>query len=521
MVRPIMPPPDFIPDSPAKTAPAADFIPDSSSPAPLVQPEDAAPLPENHPILQALKGYAQGLQNTFDTNTTPTPGESLGSRYLKRTTATVGAPLVHPLDFAKGMLDSRFPSADTLTQQTNDPNKPTLSEGLTDAAGGLTGAALLGRTGKGIIDGARAIPERFGNPSPNYVPPVEQSVRGLVKSLNLPVNSVEPLIKDLMGPNGDGSTAGIIRQYAAKAGKPITGPLDAAKLAQKAGTDVLAHYESILKPIEGEQASVRSTNSPIGFGEGKNATLRAINDRVTHINQQLDAARDAQAAGLPSPIANADELAGEARGLNSVLYNKIAKLTGIPEEQISNLRQTYGKLFSAGTTLTRAANAVKDAASKSPKTAVEAVTRGVDKLQGGTEGVFNRRFRSTLPELPVTEPTLPQAGGPIPTSPLRAPVWDGLVNTPPETPQLTPDMEGAAQARAATQATREAAAQARAQAAQLEQLKSQEEFLKMHQTEQTAQDLAANRAAQAKLIRDQRIQARRDLHPIWRTNPLQ
>lgn len=412
--------PDFIPATPpaAKPPTAADstpdFIPISATPPPT-------PVGENHPILHAIASHVRDLQNNFDTNITPSPDEPLLQTGLKRAVGALGSPLIHPLDTANavaamGSMSPANPLIQRAQEAREDVNGPGgLPYAATKVGGDLLGAYLGGKVLGAAGDAAAAIPERFGNPSPNFVPQAEQSVRATVKALNLPTGDVEPLVKDLMGPNDDGSTLGIIRHYAAKAGKPITGPLDAAKLAEKAGKDIFDHYESILKPIDSESVSVRSANSPIGFGEGQRASLRAVNDRITQINQQLDMARDARAAGNPTPLANEAELASEARGLNAILYRAISTKTGIPESEIGNLRQSYGKLMSAGKTLTQAANALKEASTKPPKSITEGMSRAMDAMHGGTEGVFNRRFRQTLPETPATAPTLP-AGHPLAAS---------------------------------------------------------------------------------------------------------
>lgn len=508
---------DFIPAAtPVKTDSSPDFIPISATPPPLG---------ENHPILHAIAQHIRGIQNSFDTNTATSPDEPLLQTGLKRVVGSLASPVVHPLDTAVGMANlGQMGPSNPLIQRAQEAREDANSSGglpyaATKVAGDALGTFLGGKVLGAGSDAVRAVPERFGNPAPNYVPEAEQSVRATVKALNLPTGAVEPLVKDLMGPNDDGSTLGIIRHYAAKAGKPITGPLDAAKLAEKAGKDIFDHYESILKPIDSESVSVRSANSPIGFGEGQRATLRAVNDRITHINQQLDLARDAQARGNPSPLANQAELEAEARGLNQILYRTISAKTGIPESEIGNLRQSYGKLLSAGKTLTQAANAVKEASRTPPKSITEGMSRAMDAMHGGTEGVFNRRFRDTLTDVGEAEPKLPAAQSlptnhavppaPIPATPTIVPV-----DAP---PIPSPDMEAAAAARANVEANRSAAREAIAQSAELNRLRAQEEVLKMHSTEQAAQELSANRARQAQLVREgisrERLHKNLSAHP--------
>lgn len=246
------------------------------------------------------------------------------------------------------------------------------------------------------------------NPSPNYVSPLEQAVRAHVKSLNLPVNSVEPTVQQLLGPQSDGAVAGIIKNYAERAGRPINNPLDAAKVAHSAGNEVYEHYRQLTDPYMGEKVSVRSAGSPIGSGEGSYATLGEVEGRIAHINKLEKAARDAAANGNPQPLAGFDHLEAERSGLQSILYRQLAKHTGLSEEQIGDLRQTYGKLRAAGDTFTRASNAVKEQAGLPATSVPQAVGRLLNKLRGGQEAVFNSRFRSTIPDLPSNAPDLPQ-----------------------------------------------------------------------------------------------------------------
>lgn len=384
-------------------------------------------------------------------------------------------------------------------------------------AGELTGGAL-GRIAKAIPgDGvSAAVGRKFGNPAPNYVAPTEQSVRGMVKSLNLPIGKVEPMVQNLLGPEGNGSTIGIIRHYADQAGLPINTPLDAAKLASRAADDSLAHYNAIRAPFNSDQVSVRGIDSPLGSGEGKYASLGEINDRISDINAKLKMAHEALANGNPTQIA-IQPLEDEARSLNSVLYRELSKKTGIPQPQLQTLRQQYGKLYDVADNFTRAANKVTDRVNQPPSSVTELASRIGHKLVGGgEEGVFNRNFRSTLPDIPAQEPSLPSATPPSAPISSRAPIWKDIQASKTPIQPIVPDAEGAAALRAQQTAQRLAQQNAIDAQTKLNQLRAQEEVLRAHQGEQTAQELAANRNAQAEAVRDVNRAKRAAMHPVWR-----
>ncbi len=233
--------PDFIPDAPATPAGPA-FIPDApaASQASLADANEAEAksLPSgmaNHPLLGAIHDFIKGKQQSFDTETQTNPQEPLLQTGLKRVVGALGSPIVHPLDTAlavghMGDIGPSNPGQQRGAEAVEDYQQGGLPYAATKAGGDILGGYLGGKVLGAAGEAARAVPERFGNPSPNYVPQVEQNIRSTVKALNLPTGAVEPLVKDLMGPNGDGSVAGIINHYAAKGGKPIVGPLDAAKL---------------------------------------------------------------------------------------------------------------------------------------------------------------------------------------------------------------------------------------------------------------------------------------------------
>lgn len=424
----------------------------TGTPAPQAGKWDQYAVADDEP--PAAPSAFQQFRSYLDTSTTPSTETDPGLRALDNfgrgvAGGTVGV-LNHPLLTLKSMVDQM---RDVLPGPGGMPNvqgtQNILRQGQAAienpayTAGQFIGPALVTHAFTGAPEGAMNLRSRFGNPEPSFVGAPERAVRNTVKSLNLPVNHIEPTVEALMGPNGDAGVAGIIRSYAERAGKPINSPLDAAKVASKAADDMRAFYKSkLLEPNSGETVSVRG-KSPIGTGEGQYASLGQIDARIADLNKQLSEAYRAEANGNPSAIAKAP-LEEEARALRSILYDNLSRKTGMPATHIESLRETYGKLYSASDSFTRAANQVRERSQIPSKSLTEALVRGGKKLRGGEEGVLNRKFRGTLPDLPGRGPGLPEIPGAAPASPVtRVPLWTGPSSEPRPELSLTPDTEGA------------------------------------------------------------------------------
>lgn len=391
--------------APAAAAPAADKWDQYVSAAPVaadtgdgVGADDQAATPPPAAVPTANQSIVERIQAHIDKSTGPSTEPNAGARAVDNLGRGVAASTVgvaaHPWEAIKSIFaQATDPVAamQTVKQLYGQPVAYSVGQFLgpalfTHAFGGIMGAA--GDTAAGI------------NPAPSYVSPVEMGVRGLVKSLKLPVNMIEPTVQNLLGVDGDGTTMRMVQAWAAKEGKPINTPLDFAKGARAAADDLKNHYQNdILGPHKDVWIKFDDNFSPIQ-NRSDMATLGNIDKRIADINKQLDQAYQAEANGNPSPIAKAP-LEAEADRLRSVLYPALAKQTGLPESTVARIRTGYGKLYGVEDAMTRAVNGQTTRMQEIPKSTTEAAIRIAHKAAGSEEGSFNRKFRNSLPDFPV------------------------------------------------------------------------------------------------------------------------
>jgi hypothetical protein len=95
------------------------------------------------------------IQKSFDANTQINPTDSLLQRGLKNVVGSAGAPFVHPIDSIMGLVPKDF--ATQYQQAQANPNKPTLAQGVVDAAGQGFGSLAAGAVvGAGLRTAAPA-----------------------------------------------------------------------------------------------------------------------------------------------------------------------------------------------------------------------------------------------------------------------------------------------------------------------------------------------------------------------------
>lgn len=117
--------------------------------------------------------FLQGVQNSFDTNTATSPTEPLFQTGFKRVVGALGAPLIHPLDTLKGMINTVptgfAPSPIGITGEPS-PLAARIGEGAQDVqtggvpyaatklAGDALGTYLGGKIGEAGVNAAANVP---------------------------------------------------------------------------------------------------------------------------------------------------------------------------------------------------------------------------------------------------------------------------------------------------------------------------------------------------------------------------
>lgn len=215
-------------------------------------------------------------------------------------------------------------------------------------------------------------------------------------------------------------------EYAKKTGNPLNTQLEFAKAAQGYAQEVRQFYDQeVLGPVANKVVKTSGT----GFGdrptEGPDtfATLGEIDKRVTQINTQLDSptlnADDARRA-----LASKESLQAEASKLRDILHQNLSQATGIPPDQIANIRQRVGRSYELANDTNAAVTARMQAAGKTdmgPVTLNTLPSRAVEFARGGPVPIADRAFQRAIKDFPGKSRPLPQVNAPLnaPHPPLR------------------------------------------------------------------------------------------------------
>ena len=297
--------------------------------------------------------------------------------------------------------------------------------GLT--APGVVKDARLAEVTNGVTDAAAAAKAR-AYPTPQSVPAPEMTARNLGKALVVSPQAMPNFVRAATDETGT------ILGYAAKNGIPINSTLDFAKAAKATADAVQTHYDTqILGPHAGEVVSVPPDYRGVKLNtEGPRATLGDIQKRIDAINQEMSPnyrkslAQQTNAAN----VSDADLLA-EKRGLNNLLRDKLADMTGLEPEDIAAVQQKAGKLrtiadesnLSANTNTTAAGKAAMGRSDIPTGTKLGMLERGVQALQGGPEIIGNRYVNAALRDIQPADLNLPQPSAAPPPKPQRQPLW--------------------------------------------------------------------------------------------------
>lgn len=457
-------------------------------------------------------GLATRIQRGMDKLTTVTPEQRAGKSMATNVAQDFGAaaigaataPVVHPVEAAKVAWKSARPDAGlkgaaelafgpigapvvhgvqgVVDELKAEPLSVAIPKLAGQAAGGYVGGEGIGEGTRLVAkiaapaveattDAVKSAREKFVNskPAQKYYPrnqslsPQEVASQKFAKALNPPIRAVERI----KGATGEVPT---VKAYAARNGIKINGKLDFSKAAEGAAKEVQEHYDTkLLRPHGGEQVTVPENYNGERFSHGSNrATLNQVNDRVNQINQELKSNfRKSLASETSQAQASDAELNAEKQQLTGILHQKLADLTGLQPEDVASVRQRAGKLRTLAEEAKLSGNqdtlslSRQDAGTSFSPSKTGIAKELYKKGQGGQEIIGNRDILDALKNFEPGKPSLPQ---PVPPDP------------------------------ATTATTPEAA---------------QQEFLRANQTEQSAQDAAAARNAEAERLRAGNVDTQR------------
>ena len=287
------------------------------------------------------------------------------------------------------------------------------------AAGTLGGNAAL-------VAGAAALPKVVGAvgdtasalyPTSQSIVPKVSAARNLAKALVVEPQAAPNFIKAAT------DEAGTIVGYAKENNLPINSKVDFANAAKATADAVQSHFDSILAPSADQVSAVPASYQGVRVGEGPNATLGSINDRINAINQELKPNfRKATAAQTSTANVSDADLIAEKQALTNLLHNKLASDSGLQASDIADIRQQAGKLRTIADEANLSANRDTAAAGKQAMgattsavgTKVGMIDRVLQAAQGGPEIIGNRQVLSALKNVAPQPLNLPQPTAAVP-----------------------------------------------------------------------------------------------------------
>jgi len=381
----------------------------------------------------AIPIVGPAMDKLADQQPTPKPGES----YLSQ----VGDTLTNPgsLGTLIGASAQAAPAVLGVADATV-PGRPVIPNPAPVQAGINAMRSIPGT----VSDAAAAAKSRF-YPSTQSATQQTMAARNLAKALVVSPQAAPSFIRAAT------DEAGTIVDYAQKNNIPINSKVDFANAAKQAADAVQAHFDdALLGPNAKQITSVPANYRGATVGEGPNATLGSINDRINTINQELNPNYRKGLASQTSAANVSDaDLIAEKQALTNILHNKLAQATGLQPSDIAAVRQQAGKLRTIADEAQMSANTDTAAAGKQAMGGTTVGSIGskaglVDRLilqpaQGGPEIIGNRQVNTALRSIRPQPLNLPQptSTGVPPPSMARTPVTGNSTGI--SGPEYTPD----------------------------------------------------------------------------------
>lgn len=226
--------------------------------------------------------------------------------------------------------------------------------------------------------------------------PADMQIRKLVQSINPVESEWRSMMKNL-------TQGGInnVKEFAAKNGITLKTNLDLAKATRGAATETQGFYKRIIEPFKNEVMEIPRDSQvariPTEGGTSSRATIEAVDQRLTKINDMLRSAYKASKAGASrESLAMESDLVAERDALAKRLYTEIGKKFNINPNAIRALRQQFGSLHDLadqveGAVNRRAAGEARIAEGRNlPHSVAELALRGMNKLRGGATSIADR-----------------------------------------------------------------------------------------------------------------------------------
>jgi hypothetical protein len=359
---------------------------------------------------QALAQNPKSAGLTVSPTTTPAPPhtaeeDDFGARVLTHVAANLaqmGQNALNPVSPKQRLQNlTNMRASDIL------PIQAIKDKDYSSAAGDLLTNGLIAAAAHkaGTVGGGEVVPKPMDvqGPSPMTVTPAETTARLITKAVNPPVQQWQGHIQAVA------QEAGNIADYAKRTGNPLTTQLEWAKAARGAAQERNTFFnDQVLKPVADKPVDVN--------GDGQNIqTLGQINKRIGDINDMLRSAYQQRTQGQTmSALANEQELVVEKAQLTDILNTQLAQAHGVQPQDIANLRQSVGRLFSIADQTEGAVNQRASSAGKAdegrrdiPVGMGGLLEEAVSRLRGGPEGIGNRNFRNALATSQIEPTPLP------------------------------------------------------------------------------------------------------------------
>lgn len=236
-------------------------------------------------------------------------------------------------------------------------------------------------------------------PDPAIVPMIEQASRKLTNAINPNPAEANQFIENASKRVPD------ILEYANRTGNPLKTRLEFYKAAQGAADEIKQYYRAnLLDPVADKPVSIAGTGyAGKTIGEGNNATLGDIDERLAQINEQLKPSYRQRNAGLVgSKLASEEDLNAEANALRPLLYKNLSKYSGMMPEAIGEIRSTFGSLGHLADATNEAVTGRSLAAAKSSESGIGNLSPGamvgkvIDAARGKTDAIADRTFQRAL-----------------------------------------------------------------------------------------------------------------------------
>ena len=205
---------------------------------------------------------------------------------------------------------------------------------------------------KDVVGGgmeAMTMPSMFIAPersAASKVAPVE--VKAAAKILT---DAVNPLPKQMAGfEKALGEQLEKVITYAQSKGLNISSPEELSRAMKETGDWIRGHYyEKILGPVKDRVTSIAGTVKGYGgetAASPSSATLGQLDSRLSQINAELNPKYAKGGIAGQAAVKSAAELNAEAATIRKVLYQELAKATGLTPDVIADTRKAFGSLDS-------------------------------------------------------------------------------------------------------------------------------------------------------------------------------